>query len=167
MSAIADAIGGSKGTLWSYFASKKELFTAVVDDRVNSFAEGLDPLLTGTEFSIPTLRKFCALLCQQLLREQAVSLYRLIIAEGERFPEISQVFYERGPDRLHRHLTDFFGTRFNAQEAAQLARLTISAMVGYRTDAVMHRTLPTVAQQEAYVDSFIDHIQLSKPLKTV
>ena len=42
MSAIAAALGGSKGTLWSYFRSKEELFAAVVDDTATSVRSQLD-----------------------------------------------------------------------------------------------------------------------------
>ena len=57
MSAIAATLGGSKGTLWSYFASKEVLFAAVIDRR-EGMAEGarshlsihLDGLLRRSDF---------------------------------------------------------------------------------------------------------------------
>lgn len=41
MSSIASQVGGSKTTLWSYFPSKEEFFSAVVDDIIEQYGEAL------------------------------------------------------------------------------------------------------------------------------
>ena len=48
---IADELGGSKATLWAHFPSKRDLFTAVVEDQVSQFALAIDDVLTGRTFS--------------------------------------------------------------------------------------------------------------------
>ena len=42
MSAIAAKLGGSKGTLWSYFPSKEALFTAIVEDTAAGIRNQID-----------------------------------------------------------------------------------------------------------------------------
>jgi hypothetical protein len=39
-----------------------------------------------------------------VMAPDAVGLWRLIIAEGTRFPELARTFYQLGPDRTHAHL---------------------------------------------------------------
>ena len=44
MSEISGALGGSKGTLYSYFSSKEELFVAVVGERMSTVGESMEAL---------------------------------------------------------------------------------------------------------------------------
>lgn len=39
MSAISAELGGSKGTLWSYFPSKEDLFAAVLDHATREYRD--------------------------------------------------------------------------------------------------------------------------------
>lgn len=160
MSAIADEMGGSKATLWAHFSSKEELFSAVVDAKVEAFAQSLGGVIVGQNFSKPGLRRFCLHFLDCLMCDEAVKLYRLIMGEGERFPEIVEMFYSRGPARMFREVCRFFATRFPEDEAAQLARLTVSAITGFRSDCLIRPTPPSSGEAEAFVDNFLDHLRL-------
>ncbi|AOR76852.1 TetR/AcrR family transcriptional regulator [Novosphingobium resinovorum] len=157
MSAIADTVGGSKATLWAHFASKEELFTAVVDLHVEAFARDVEDVLTGQTFSVPALRRACLRFIDCLLRDNSVMLYRLVVSEGERFPEIKETFYTRGPVKLRCAIADFFATRFDVDEAQQLTQLTMSAVTGYRTDVLLRPDPVGQAQHEAFVDNLLSH----------
>ena len=99
MSAIAAELGGSKGTLWSYFPSKEELFDAVLDRATVSFREQLTLTLNPDDPIESALTKFCTKLMGKLARPESIMLYRLVIGESARFPEIGRSFYERAPSR--------------------------------------------------------------------
>lgn len=163
MSGIADAVGGSKATLWAHFASKEDLFTAVVDLHVETFARDVDEVLTGQSFSIPALRRACLRFIDCLLRTSSVMLYRLVTSEGERFPEIKEAFYTRGPIKLRGAISTFFATAFDAEEAARLTQLISSAVTGYRSDVLLRPTPADLAEHVAFVENLIGHISWPAP----
>ena len=107
MSAIAATLGGSKGTLWAYFPSKEELFTAVVDQATTAFREQLSETLNPHGEIVPALRGFSRRLLERIISPEAIGLHRLIVAEAGRFPELGRIFYERAPRLTVALLADF------------------------------------------------------------
>lgn len=160
MSAIADELGGSKTTLWSHFSSKEELFVAVVDNRVECFAHEVECALDINHFSTATLRELCLRLIEQLLTSSAARLYALVVSEGGRFPEIKQAFFTRGPARVHTKMHQFFASRFDEPAAAELSRIVLFALFGFRSDALITPSSPTIGEREQFVDSLIARLEL-------
>jgi len=158
MSAIADRLGGSKATLWAHFASKEELFDAVIALQVESFSRDVDEVLLRQTFSLPALRRACLRFIDCLLRENSVLLYRLVTSEGERFPEIKEMFYTRGPAKLRACIAAFFATAYEEEEARQLTQLTVSAVTGYRTDILLRPARTPRAEHEAFVENLLSHV---------
>lgn len=158
MSAIAEELGGSKATLWSHFASKDELFAAVVDEQVRRFSEDITEFLTTQTFSIASLKRFLKRFLECLMQEESIKLFRLVIGEGERFPEIQELFWVRGPALMFEQVCDFYGTAFERDEARRLARVTIAAIAGFRSHMVI--APPEVVKSEAalFVDSLVSHL---------
>jgi TetR/AcrR family transcriptional regulator, mexJK operon transcriptional repressor len=158
MSGIADELGGSKATLWAHFASKEELFAAVVDGQVDTFARDIAEVLTSQTFSLPALRRACLRFLECLLRDDAVRLFRLVLSDGERFPEITETFYSRGPARVRHSMKQFFATRFEDADALRLTRVVANAITGYRSDILLRPDRPGKASREIFVDSLISSI---------
>lgn len=107
MSKIANIIGGSKATLWSYFPSKHALFTAVVDNASNQLQHNLDSVLHAGLPQRATLEALCHELIVALSTPEAISLQRVIISESARFPPLGQIFHERGPRRILDKVSQF------------------------------------------------------------
>ncbi|PCE39549.1 TetR/AcrR family transcriptional regulator, partial [Rhizorhabdus dicambivorans] len=59
MSSIATEIGGSKATLWTYFSSKGDLFSAVIDSLNIEYRAHIATLLERLDDPERTLHKFC------------------------------------------------------------------------------------------------------------
>jgi len=112
MSAVAAALGGSKSTLWAYFASKEELFGAVLDRLVTQFAPAI--ALDEEAPLEPTLVRYANDFLSMTLSPPIIALNRLVIGEASRFPELGRLFYARGPERRHGVVAGYF--------AAQIAR---------------------------------------------
>ncbi|WP_243993276.1 TetR/AcrR family transcriptional regulator [Novosphingobium album (ex Hu et al. 2023)] len=163
MSAIAEELGGSKATLWAHFGSKEELFAAVIDKEVESFSQDIDEVLTSQTYSVPALRRACLRFLECLMRENSISLFNLILGEGGRFPEIREMFYSRGPAKIRKCVNDFFATRVPADQAEKLARVTLAAISGYRSDILLRPNKPTSTECEAYIASMVDMITCSIP----
>jgi TetR/AcrR family transcriptional repressor of mexJK operon len=111
MSEIAAKLGGSKGTLYNYFRSKEELFSAFITDicqgRAVAIFDPLPPIGEGRSVRESLIDLGLSLLTF-LWTEQLVTLHRLIFAEVGRFPEIGRMFYEAGPRRGEVRFTEYF-----------------------------------------------------------
>lgn len=107
MSAIAATLGGSKGTLWSYFESKDVLFAAVIERVTDAFRAQLSLILKPDDGVEAALRRFCAEFLRKVTSPEAIAIHRLVVGEANRFPEIGRIFYARAPQRTQRLLADF------------------------------------------------------------
>lgn len=159
MSAVAEELGGSKATLWGHFGSKEDLFAAVVDQQVDNFSRDIDEVLTSQRFSVPALRRALLRFLDCLLHENSVRLFRLVLGEGERFPEIAEMAYSRGPVKVRRCFVEFCSTRMEEAEATRLMQVSIAAITGYRSDILLRPVKPTLAEREAFVDNLIALIE--------
>jgi len=93
---IVRRVGGSKASLYSYFGSKENLFWEVLNQLSDRFMTELavptqaDADIEGTLAAIA--RRFLTI----FLDPQRCRLFRTMIAESARFPELSRAFFERG-----------------------------------------------------------------------
>jgi TetR/AcrR family transcriptional repressor of mexJK operon len=107
MDAIAREAGASKATLYAYFASKEELFGAVVARESERYAQGfsadaLDP--ADVEASLTLIaNRFLRL----LLSPDVIAINRIIIGEVARFPVLAEVFWRAGPERVRVQVEGF------------------------------------------------------------
>jgi len=142
MSAICSAIGGSKGTLWSYFSSKEDLFAAFLDEATGAFRTELIELLNAHASLRKTLENFCQGFLTKVTNVKSVALYRLIIGEAGRSPEVGRLFFERGPGVVERLLCEFLGERIADGSMPQgdpreMARFLLSLCIGYSHQRVL------------------------------
>ncbi len=107
MSAISAALGGSKGTLWSYFSSKEELFAAVIDRKAEVFRDTLISALEQEMDLRAALERFCERFIRKISSAEGIAVYRIIAGESGRSPEVGRIFYERGPGCNERIIADF------------------------------------------------------------
>lgn len=104
---IAKAAGVSKATLYSYFPDKRLLFMEVASAECNR--QAMDTLLMIDQ-SAP-VREVLTLAAQQMVSiitmRFSQRIFRVCVAESDRFPEIGRQFYESGPAAARGHLIDF------------------------------------------------------------
>lgn len=107
MNAIAAELGGSKGTLWSYFPSKEQLFAAVLDRATASFRSQVAVVLNPDDPPEKAIRSFCRRFVERICQPESGALYRLVIGESQRFPEVGRIFYERAPAITRAFVADY------------------------------------------------------------
>ncbi len=171
MSAVADALGGSKATLWKHFASKEELFAAFIEGRISLFREEVSQTLASTGNVRADLSKAVLHLLRRILSEPSLVLYRLVIGEGGRFPEIGRIFYERGPKANQDAFAMFIQARMSegelrkgdAQEAAGMVIALCSG--GLHQRALWQDSKPTKKEIEAEAEAVVDHFLRSYAAK--
>lgn len=109
MSTIAARLGGSKGTLYNYFKSKDDLFTAYVERRCLWQQDEVFALKPG-EAPAQALQRIARSFLAHVVNEATVRNFRLIVAEAERTPQIGRMFYEAGPERGTERLAEFLAS---------------------------------------------------------
>lgn len=99
MSAICERLGYSKATLYNYFPSKEELFSAVVfdatEEEFQATQAALDPTMTDLT---QALELFGQRLLTLLYSPQVQAVRRLMVSEAGR-SDLGQKCYELGPVR--------------------------------------------------------------------
>jgi len=159
MSTIAARVGGSKATLYNYFASKEELFVAMIHDQCDrNHALVFDFDTEGGDF-IEALRRIGERFVRLMVSDEILALHRLVIAEAGRFPELGQTLYEAGPKRGHARLSAFLGEAMarNGLHADDVDRAASQLMDLCLTDLYRQRLWnvcgpPTQEQIRANVD---------------
>ena len=107
MQAIAARAGASKETLYRHFGSKEELFAEIIASRARSFLEDLDERFEQPGSVADVLRALGQKLLETMTGADAISLCRIVVAEGPRNPELGALFMTAGPDHVRNRLTEF------------------------------------------------------------
>jgi TetR/AcrR family transcriptional regulator, mexJK operon transcriptional repressor len=95
MSGIAEAMGGSKGTLWSYFDSKEALFEAAIERVATQFRADLITALDPRGAPEVGLYNFTETFIRKITGPDSIAIQRVVISECPRFPELGRIFYDR------------------------------------------------------------------------
>ena len=101
---IAKVSGVSKATLYSYFTDKRRLFQEVIQaecDRMSKEIESrIDPSAPTEEALLTAAKGLTGFLVSRF----AQRVFRICLAERDRFPELSQSYFESGPKNGHEQL---------------------------------------------------------------
>jgi AcrR family transcriptional regulator len=101
---VANRAGVSKGTVYLYFASKDDLFRAVVEKKVVMLLEAAEAIARTHEGSAADLLTLVVhRMWEAMSRHDMVCLSRLVQAELTQFPEVRRFFFEHVIQR-HRKL---------------------------------------------------------------
>ncbi|MDU7197195.1 TetR/AcrR family transcriptional regulator [Phytobacter diazotrophicus] len=110
MSEIASRVGGSKSTLYNYFSSKEEIFSAVMETSAKrEIADAFESLDFKQDIEI-TLNKFGRQYLASIMRGNILAIWRMAVSESER-SDIGQRFYTQGPQRGWKLLSDYLGKK--------------------------------------------------------
>ena len=106
--AVVERAGGSKATVYAQFGNKEGLFVALVMSGAQDFAASIEAAASaGTTFA-ETLHEIGRRFLGLVLAPERVALYRLVVAESGRLPEVGDIFYRTGPQSVQAHLAEFF-----------------------------------------------------------
>nr|WP_161338993.1 TetR/AcrR family transcriptional regulator [Sneathiella chungangensis] len=108
MDLIAAEAKVSKQTIYNHFRNKEDLFKAIIMDMTNSLMAPLDLEESAKLTPEQLLRSFGSEFLTLMLGPSSLALYRLIVAESGRFPELGNELYRVGSGRLIGVLADYF-----------------------------------------------------------
>lgn len=107
MARIASVAGVSKGTLYNYFDSKAALFTAYVGEACERSLTRVFDRTDMDDDPAQVLRGIGKRMVGMMLSDVGLTIYRVVIAEAARFPELARAFFEAGPAKAVGFLADW------------------------------------------------------------
>ncbi len=179
MDAIARQADVSKATLYAHFVSKETLFTAVMMEQRDAYANQLDQIINDRSGDLAQqLTRAGISLLTFLISDAKIRMFRVIFSEGNRIPEICRNFLATTRKHSFTRIAEIFrnGTipgQFSETECEEAARLFISTLRGdllwnclidcrLQPDAVEieARVLPVV---QMFAKLYAPQLTLSKP----
>ena len=98
----------AKRTIYQYFGDKAELFGAVIRRLNDKVLLPLPQLETDTRpIAAQVLTDFADRLLTMVLSPEAIQLYRIVVGEAGRFPELAKQFYHNAPAHVLSSLTHY------------------------------------------------------------
>ena len=132
MDDVAAAAGVGKQTVYRHFGSKEALFVGLI----NSMCAQVGVLLASAQHAQADgtpeaqLRVLGGSLAKSLTEMNYLRLYRAIVAEGERLPELGPAFYENGAKVVRAYAAKILRARFDETTAAMRAATFVNLVLG-------------------------------------
>jgi len=161
---IASAAGISKGTIYLYFDSKEALFEEAVKTYVLTVMDAVDADIAGVEGTTEMLiQKLLVRIYDHMVGSHAATIMRILITEGERFPELVRRYHDiailKGLKVLERFLARGIA-RGEIEEGAmtRVPELLIAPVMFYVVNQMTfsaHKSLDKEMFFEGHVDMII------------
>jgi TetR/AcrR family transcriptional regulator, mexJK operon transcriptional repressor len=101
---IARKAGVSKATLYAYFPDKQLLFLEVARMECRRQVDDAEAMMEGDVPVHAMLTVAAERIAAFLMSDSSRRMFRIVIAEGERFPALARDFYQFGPGLIHDRL---------------------------------------------------------------
>jgi AcrR family transcriptional regulator len=89
--------GVSKATVYACYANKEALFAAVIESECAAFMSTVRAIDTRSADLKATLSEMGRAYMNILLSDTGLALFRVVVAEAPRFPDLARRFYQAGP----------------------------------------------------------------------
>lgn len=106
MNDVTREAGVSKGTLYVYFSSKEELFTAMIEAERAAFLAKVKDVLSEADDVETGLYKFGISFIIHMTDEKVITAMRTVLGVRDRMPILCQRFL-KGPENLRTVMNDF------------------------------------------------------------
>ncbi|MCX4160188.1 MULTISPECIES: TetR/AcrR family transcriptional regulator [Paraburkholderia] len=132
MDDVAAAAGVGKQTVYRHFKSKEALFVGLVSAMCTQEGALLAGAVGERSEDAPEdeLRELGWLLARSLITPDLLRLYRAVVAEAERLPELGRVFYENGAKVVRAIAAQILRKRFDESTAALRAATFVQLVLG-------------------------------------
>ncbi len=97
----------SKATLYSYFPDKRLLFIEVAKTECRSQSDAAIAQIEASGDVRQALTQAARRMVRFFMSDVGMQVYRIVVAESQRFPEIGQDFYNSGPAMVRRILAQY------------------------------------------------------------
>ncbi len=104
---IVREAGVSKATLYSYFPDKRLLFLEVAKCECKAQSEAAIERVESSGDLREALTEAAVRMTSFFLSDVGMQVFRIVVGESQRFPEIGREFYESGPAMVREILASF------------------------------------------------------------
>lgn len=115
---IARAAGVSKATLYAYFPDKRLLFMEVAKGECCRQAAEAEALVDDSTRPEDALTIAATKMVDFFTSDFGMKVFRMCVAESDRFPDLGREFYESGPAMARAVMVDFIRERVDRGQLA-------------------------------------------------
>ena len=133
MDQIAQEAGVTKQTVYRYFASKNELFAAVMQRVQTAEAE---PWRFGAGAIAEELSGYAGYLLSFHLQQRALGLYQIMLTEAAQ-QDLLATFKSQGPQQVLKPLIDYLSQQTQLEEPAFCAQMFATMILAPRNQMLM------------------------------
>nr|WP_235676610.1 TetR/AcrR family transcriptional regulator [Vibrio sp.] len=160
MDKIASKANVTKQTVYRYYPSKIELFRQSLYEMGKKFDKSLIQHLSKADTQ-QALNDFAMEFVTFHLSDKHLSIFRLLVAESAKAPEIVEIFQSAGEEDLLAVLKAFFLERFGVEDCDTLFRLWFGMLLSFRSELLIGMDKPSKEQIEQHVLAANDLLMLS------
>ncbi|WP_245267467.1 MULTISPECIES: TetR/AcrR family transcriptional regulator [unclassified Methylosinus] len=111
MDGVARRAGVAKGTSYRYFPAKEALFEAVVREKIAGALIDADPANRRPDEPVSTfIRRTMLVSIREIERNGRAAIARLVLVEGARFPEMTEIYRRAMFEPLLKQIRDLAAT---------------------------------------------------------
>ena len=111
---IVREAGVSKATLYSYFPDKRLLFLEVAKSECKAQSDAAIQQIEGSGDIREALSTAAGRMVRFFLSDVGIQVFRIVVGESQRFPEIGREFYASGPLMVRQMLIGFLSRAVDA-----------------------------------------------------
>jgi TetR/AcrR family transcriptional repressor of mexJK operon len=167
MQMIAVEAGASKETLYRHFSSKEALFAELINARAAKVA-GPQSALARDEPPQTALYELGMSMMELMTTGDKSTVFKIIIADAQRSPELAQIFYDQGPGMTLKRLTAYLRSatergQLDCPDPRRAAKLFLGAVVSHHhLHCLIGQPAPVSPHEmkqhvQAAVDMFLSH----------
>ncbi len=116
MAEIVRRAGGSLSTLYAQFGGKQGLYEAMIDARVAVLTRQTKVELAAHAPLREGLQRIGEEFMLQMCEPESLDVFRLMVAQAKKFPDMAHSYAKRGPDLVRKALADYLRDRAEAGE---------------------------------------------------
>jgi AcrR family transcriptional regulator len=158
MDRAAAAAGVSKQTIYSHFQDKEGLFTALIE-RVTIQRMQFDVhVATSQDDAAALMRQLAEVFLQKMTDDEYLSLFRVVIAESVRFPELAQLYTRTVIQKGQLALSTYFKSHpeLNIADPEAIARIFWGSLVSFLvSQEILYGKLIIPMEQDRLVNNLI------------
>ena len=133
--AVVERAGGSKATVYSLFENKEGLFAALVAEAAEELSALVQAYRPDGRIE-DDLRDFGLHYLEILTRPERLALFRLVLGECGRVPEVGDIFYRTGPQPIVQRVAELLRSaaargQIKISDAERMAHFFIDALRGH------------------------------------
>jgi len=158
MEEIASESNVAKQTLYGYFKGKDDLFRAII----HAQSDGFFSTLPHNDDQTQNIEEFLYIMGERamdmLFKRDTLALYRVIVSETPRFPELGKFYWQSGAQAFTDRLSNFLTARgFPKGEAQSATEQFLSFMFGtLLTKTLLNKEYhPSKEEKKAHIEQAV------------